>query len=67
MNKVTGRALVIVGAGLFYFGWRAHESVVSTVSEQVTGAPSDRSLWLLGLGVLCASSGIYALLFRPVG
>jgi hypothetical protein len=64
MNKLTGLALLIIGCGLGYYGWQSHESVASTLSSSVTGAPTDKSMWLLGLGIFSAAMGLYALVFR---
>jgi hypothetical protein len=64
MNRITGLALLLVGCGLSYYGWQSHESVASTVSSSVTGAPTDKAMWLLGLGVLTFATGLYALIFR---
>jgi hypothetical protein len=54
MNRITGLALLLVGCGLSYYGWQSHE----------TGAPTDKAMWLLGLGVLTFATGLYALIFR---
>lgn len=62
MNKITGLAVLIVGCVLLYYGWQSHESVASAVSTSVTGTPTDRSLWLLGLGLLAAITGLFATL-----
>lgn len=60
MNKITGFAILIVGCVLLYFGWQAHESVASGVSSAITGVPTDRSLWLLALGLIAAIAGIFS-------
>jgi hypothetical protein len=64
VSKIVGLALLVVGIGLLYYGWQSHTSVASSVSTAVTGAPTDRSMWLLGLGVVAAVAGLYALIFR---
>jgi high-affinity Fe2+/Pb2+ permease len=64
MNKLTGIVLLIVGCGLLYFGWQAHESVGSSVTQAVTGAPTNKAIWLLAIGALAAASGLYAVLRR---
>ena len=65
MNKILAIAILIIGCGLLYYGWQAHESVASTVSTTVTGSPTDKSLWLLGGGVLVTVYGLYALFRSP--
>lgn len=52
MNKFTSLAIFIVGIVLLIFGLNASDSVGSNISEAVTGAPSDKSIWLIGLGIL---------------
>jgi hypothetical protein len=52
MNKALSIALLVVGVILLIFGFNASESVGSEVSEAVTGAPTDKSIWLIALGVI---------------
>jgi len=52
MNKFTSLAIFIVGIVLLIFGLNASDSVSSNISEAVTGAPTDKSIWLIGLGIL---------------
>lgn len=65
MNKIIGLALLILGIVLLYFGWQAHESVASSVSNAVTGSPTNKSLWLLGGGIVAAVIGLFSLLRGP--
>ncbi len=59
MNKVTGLVVLIVGCILLYYGWKSHESVASVVSSSVSGTPTNKSLWLLALGLLAAIAGLF--------
>ena len=50
--NVVGIALLVVGVVLIIFGMQASASLGSRLSELFTGAPSDRTLWLLLVGVV---------------
>ncbi len=52
MNKFISLAIFIVGIVLLIFGLNAADSFGSNVSEAVTGSPTDKSIWLIGLGIL---------------
>ena len=62
MQSVVGIALLVVGVVLMIFGMQASASVGSRVSELFTGAPSDRTIWLLVAGVAAAMLGLGLLL-----
>ena len=64
MSKFLGVVLLIIGGVLLYYGWQAHQSIASTVSNTVTGSPTSKSIWLLVLGVIAAVWGIYSLFRR---
>lgn len=55
--KITSLALFAAGVILLIFGLSASDSVSSDVSEVVTGAPTDKSIWLIVLGVIALLSG----------
>lgn len=57
MNKAIYIALLVVGIVLLAFGFGAADSFSSEVSEAVTGSPSDRSIWLIVLGILALVIG----------
>src|SRR4029434_8698414 len=62
MQSVIGIALLVVGVVLIIFGMQASASLGSRLSELFTGAPSDRTIWLLVLGVVAAIVGLGLLL-----
>jgi LPXTG-motif cell wall-anchored protein len=62
MHSVVGIALLVIGVVLMIFGMQASASVGSRVSELLTGAPSDRTIWLLVAGVAAAILGLGLLL-----
>ena len=52
----------VVGVVLIVFGMNASASLGSRLSELFTGAPSDRTIWLLLAGVAAAIIGLGLLL-----
>ena len=62
MQRVVGVAFLVVGVVLIVFGMQASASVGSRLSELFTGAPSDRTIWLVVLGVVAAIVGLGLLL-----
>ena len=62
MQSSIGIALLVVGVVLIIFGMQASASVGSRLSELFTGAPSDRTIWLLVAGVAAAIVGVGLLL-----
>lgn len=64
MNKITSLALFVAGVILLLFGMNAADSIASTVSETFSGAPTDKSIWLILGGVILLLSGAAGLFFR---
>jgi LPXTG-motif cell wall-anchored protein len=62
MQSVIGIALLVIGVVLMIFGMQASASLGSRLSELFTGAPSDRTIWLLVVGVAAAIVGLGLLL-----
>jgi hypothetical protein len=66
MNKGIGIALIVVGVVLVIYGINASDSASSGISRIFTGAPTNKTLWLLLGG--CASTIVGAMMtFRPSG
>jgi hypothetical protein len=59
MNKALGIGLLIVGVVLTIFGINASESFGSEVSRFFTGAPTDKSIWLLIGGIVTGFYGLF--------
>lgn len=57
MNKAVSMALLAAGILLLIFGFQASDSFSSDVSRFFTGSPTDKAMWLLIAGVLCAVIG----------
>lgn len=64
MNRVLSLALLIGGIVLLVIGFQAGDSFSSNLSEAVQGTPSDRSLILIGLGIVGTLVGGFGLLRR---
>jgi hypothetical protein len=58
MNKTFGLGLLIVGVILLIWGADASGSFGSGVSKAINGAPSDKTIWLIGAGVVVTLVGI---------
>jgi drug/metabolite transporter (DMT)-like permease len=63
MNKTLSIALLIAGIVLLIFGINAHDSLASSAKEVVTGAPTDKSIWLIVLGLIGTIVGGLSTLF----
>lgn len=62
MNKITSLVLLLTGVALIGFGVHASNSIGSDFSKFFTGAPTEKSIWLLLGGVLLAAVGAGGLL-----
>ncbi len=62
MTRPLGIGLLIVGVLLLYWGIDASNSFSSEVNELLTDSPSDRSMWLIGLGIVLGVVGLFAAL-----
>jgi hypothetical protein len=62
VQSVVGMALLVVGGVLIIFGMQASASVGARLSELFSGTPSDRTIWLLLVGVAAAILGLGLLL-----
>jgi hypothetical protein len=54
MNKAIGLALLVVGVILIVYGINSSDSVSSHLSQTFTGAPTNKTMWLL-IGGIAAS------------
>ncbi|HVU23089.1 MAG TPA: DUF3185 family protein [Opitutus sp.] len=66
MSRFLGLVLLIVGGVLIHYGWEAHESAASAISDTVTGSPTSKSIWLLVLGFTAAAWGLWSVVRRRV-
>ena len=61
MNKGISVALLVAGVILLVFGFNVYHSASSDVSRFFTGAPTDKALWLLIIGVIASVAGFLGL------
>jgi len=59
MNTVLGITLLAAGALLIVLGINASNSFASDVSRTFSGSPTDRTIWLLVLGIVSAGVGLF--------
>jgi uncharacterized membrane protein len=64
MSKIPYVAFLAIGIVLLVYGLNASNSVSSSVSQAVTGAPTSRSIGLIALGALGIISGGFGLFIR---
>lgn len=64
MNKGISLGLVAVGGVLLVTGFRATTALDSEISKFFTGAPTDRTIWLVIAGLLAFTVGLFGLLRR---
>mgnify|MGYP003580183159 CR=1 FL=1 len=64
MSKPLGLGLLAVGVVLIVLGFDANDSLSSRLSKFFQGAPTDKTVWLLILGILAGMGGA-GFLLRP--
>jgi cytosine/uracil/thiamine/allantoin permease len=64
MSRIVSIAILIVGVLLLVYGLNASNSVSSSVSQAVSGSPTNKSIWLIALGVIGIIVGGVGTLFR---
>jgi LPXTG-motif cell wall-anchored protein len=64
MTKIPSIAFLTVGILLLVYGLNASNSFSSSVSQAVSGSPTDKSIWLIVLGIVGILSGGFGLFFR---
>lgn len=59
--KLSGVVLLIVAAGLAWYGHQASQALASQLSHVLNGGPSDRVLMFYGGAAICALAGLWRL------
>lgn len=57
MNRFISLSLLIAGIVLIIYGISALDSIGSSFSRLFTGSPTDKTMWLLIGGLICAAVG----------
>lgn len=58
MNRTASLAFLIAGIALIIYGLMALDSIGSSFSRFFTGSPTDKTMWLLIGGAVCATIGL---------
>ena len=58
MNKVISLTALAAGVVLIIFGINASNSAGSHISNFFTGAPTNKAIWLLIVGIVLAVGGL---------
>jgi LPXTG-motif cell wall-anchored protein len=64
MNKIPSIGFLATGIILLVYGFDASNSFASSLTQAVTGSSTDKSIWLIALGVIGILSGAFGLYFR---
>jgi hypothetical protein len=62
MNRGISLGLLVVGILLLVWGADASGSFSSSVSRTFNGAPTDKTVWLIGAGIVATLGGVAGLL-----
>jgi hypothetical protein len=58
MNKIVAIAFLVVGIILLCLSYNSYHSAASDVSRVVTGASTDKTVWLLVGGIFATGTGL---------
>ncbi len=64
MSRLFSVILLVAGIVLLVYGLDASNSVSSSVSQAVSGTPTNKSIWLIVVGVVGILSGGCGLFLR---
>jgi uncharacterized protein DUF3185 len=64
MTRIPSIALLVAGIILLIYGLNASDSISSSVTRAVSGTPTDKTVWLIALGVIGIIAGGVGLVFR---
>jgi hypothetical protein len=64
MPRITSIAILVAGIILLVYGLDASGSFSSSVSRAVSGTPTDKTVWLIALGVIGIIAGGFGVVFR---
>lgn len=64
MSRIPFLAFLVIGVILLVYGINAANSVSSSVTQAVSGTPTDRSIWLIILGAVGIVAGGFGLILK---
>lgn len=65
MNRSISLLLLVAGVILIAYGISASDSLASRVSRFFTNSPTDKTIWLLLVGIVAALVGLMGVCRRP--
>jgi drug/metabolite transporter (DMT)-like permease len=65
MNKILSIVLLVVGIVLIVYGINASNSAASGVYRAFTGTPTDKTVWLLVIGIVLGLVGLFGMFRGP--
>lgn len=67
MIKAISVALIAGGVVLLYFGGQSFHSLANDMSRVFTGAPTDKTIWLIAGGIVATLAGLIGLVSQLGG
>jgi hypothetical protein len=64
MTKIPSLAMIVAGVLLLAYGLNASNTVLSSLGQAMSGAPSNRSILLIAGGIFGIVAGGFGLLYR---
>jgi hypothetical protein len=65
MNRIISLLVLVTGIVLLVYCFNASKSLGSDISRFFTGAPTDKTIWLLFVGGVASAVGLGGLLRAP--
>ncbi len=65
MKMPIAVALLVVGIALLLYGLAMNDSLPNVFSRVFRGHPTDRTMWFLIGGAVCAAAGLAGCIRRP--
>jgi hypothetical protein len=67
MIKAISIALLAGGIVLLYFGGQSFHSFANDMSRMFTGAPTNKTIWLIAGGIIATLAGLIGLISSSQG
>ena len=67
MTKAISVALLVGGVVLLYFGGQSFHSFANDMSRMFTGAPTNKTIWLIAGGIIATLAGLIGLMSSGAG
>ena len=67
MIKAISIALLAGGVILLYFGGQSFHSFANDMSRMFTGAPTNKTIWLIAGGIIATLAGLIGLMSSGAG